>query len=145
MSHLYRHDILAAARDWIGTPYLHQASVKGAGCDCLGLIRGIWRDLYGVEPETPPPYSPDWAEAGGKETLLSAAQRHFAPIPIIEAGAGDLVLLRWRPALPAKHAGLLTGPDTLLHAHDGAAVTEIPLGLWRRRIAFSFRFPGVID
>jgi hypothetical protein len=28
------------ARGWIGTPYLHQASRRGAGADCLGLVRG---------------------------------------------------------------------------------------------------------
>src|SRR5215207_7343246 len=37
-----REQIVAAARGWIGTPYHHQASVKGVGCDCLGLIRGLW-------------------------------------------------------------------------------------------------------
>ena len=33
--------IVRAARGWIGTPYVHQASVRGAGCDCLGLLRGV--------------------------------------------------------------------------------------------------------
>ena len=32
--------IVAAARTWIGTPYEHQASCRGAGTDCLGLLRG---------------------------------------------------------------------------------------------------------
>jgi NlpC/P60 family putative phage cell wall peptidase len=40
-----RETIVAAARSWFGTPYHHQASVKGVGSDCLGLIRGIWREL----------------------------------------------------------------------------------------------------
>ena len=40
--------ILTAAKDWIGTPYLHQASVKHHGCDCLGFIRGLWRDTIGA-------------------------------------------------------------------------------------------------
>src|SRR3989338_4143365 len=53
---LTRQAIVAAARSWIGTPYRHQASLKGAGCDCLGLVRGVWRELYGDEPEAPPPY-----------------------------------------------------------------------------------------
>ena len=58
--------IVAAARGWIGTPYVHQASVKGAGTDCLGLVRGIWRELYGPEPEALPAYTPDWGEAGAQ-------------------------------------------------------------------------------
>ena len=37
--------VLEAATGWIGTPYRHQASQKGVGCDCLGLVRGVWREL----------------------------------------------------------------------------------------------------
>ncbi len=46
--------IVASARGWIGTPYVHQASTKGAGCDCLGLLRGVWREINGAEPESVP-------------------------------------------------------------------------------------------
>ena len=45
--------IIAEARAWIGTPYHHQAAVKGVGCDCLGLVRGVWRAVYGADPEHP--------------------------------------------------------------------------------------------
>src|ERR1043166_6538354 len=72
--------IIAIARSWIGTPYVHQASLKGVGCDCLGLLRGIWRELHGEEPEEIPPYSLDWAEATGAETLYMALERHCREI-----------------------------------------------------------------
>ena len=52
---VWRARTVAAARLWTGTPYHHQASLRGVGCDCLGLVRGVWRDLYGAEPETVPP------------------------------------------------------------------------------------------
>jgi NlpC/P60 family putative phage cell wall peptidase len=68
-----REAIVKAARSWLGTPYHHQASLKGAGADCLGLIRGIWRELYGPEPEAMPAYTRDWGDATGAETLLAAA------------------------------------------------------------------------
>jgi NlpC/P60 family putative phage cell wall peptidase len=71
-----RTRIIAEARAWIGTPYRHQASRKGVGCDCLGLVRGVWRALIGEEPQITPAYSRDWAEASGEESL---AQRR-API-----------------------------------------------------------------
>ncbi len=73
--------IVQAARDWIGTPYVHQASVKGAGTDCLGLVRGIWREFHGVEPEVLPAYTPDWGEVGGIERLLGGAGRRLRPAP----------------------------------------------------------------
>ena len=42
--------VIGAARHWLGTPYHDQASLHGVGCDCLGLVRGVWRGLYGPEP-----------------------------------------------------------------------------------------------
>ena len=57
--------VVRVARGWIGTPYHHQASLRGVGTDCLGLVRGVWRDLYQREAEMPPRYTRDWAEASG--------------------------------------------------------------------------------
>ena len=133
--------IVAAARSWIGTPYLHQASLKGVGCDCLGLLRGVYREVRGAEPELPPPYSADWAEASRREAMAEAALRHLTPLAIDAFAAGDALLFRWRPDLPAKHCGIATSPTAMVHAHEGAIVAETPIGLWRRKIAYAFRFP----
>ncbi len=138
-------DIVAEARSWIGTPYRHQASLKGVGCDCLGLVRGVWRALYGDEPERAPGYSPDWAEATLRETLAEAAARHLVPVARDEMQPGDVLMFRWRAGLPAKHAAILSEDALMIHAHDGAAVTEVAFApWWRRRLAYVFRFPGVI-
>ncbi len=139
-----RAQIVNAARLWIGTPYRHQASMRSAGCDCLGLIRGVWRDVYGTEPEKPPPYAPDWAEAHGEESLAQAALRHLVPIAPDSFGAGDVLLFRWRDGFVAKHAAIVSSATTMIHAHDGAAVCEVSLApWWRRRLAFAYSFPGV--
>ena len=141
-----RQQIVQEARSWIGTPYHHQASLKGVGCDCLGLIHGVWRAIYGEEPEAPPPYTPDWAEARGSETLLHAATRHLQVIEAADAGAGDVVLFRWRDHLPAKHCAILTGPAMMIHAHEVAPVAEVPLGpWWQRRMAAAFRFRQALN
>ncbi|MBL8548377.1 MAG: C40 family peptidase [Hyphomonadaceae bacterium] len=136
-----RSAILAEARSWLGTPYRHQASVKQAGCDCLGLVRGVWRALYGAEPEDVPPYTPDWAEARGEETLYEAARRHMiltnAPQP------GDVILFRMHPTSPAKHAAILDVEEKLIHAYWGRAVLQSRFApWWRARAAASFSFPG---
>lgn len=137
--------IVTEARSWIGTPYRHQASLKGVGCDCLGLLRGVWRGVLGEEPEGVPPYAPDWAEAGGAETLRDAARRHLVEIEPAAVRPGDVLLFRWRDGLPAKHCAVLTTPDAMVHAHDGASVTEVDLApWWRRRLAYSYRFPPVL-
>jgi len=158
-----RAAIVAEARGWIGTPYRHQASRKGVGCDCLGLVRGVWRALIGPEPEATPPYAADWAEASGSEALADAALRHLVAIDCSAFAAGDVLLFRWRAGFIAKHAAIVTdcacpdrktgthfsgtcAPDRMVHAHDGAAVAEVAIApWWRRRLAYAFRFPGVTD
>lgn len=137
-----RARVLAAARGWIGTPYRHQGSRRGVGCDCLGLVRGVWRELYGREPETPPAYSAQWAAIDGRDALSEAATRHFQPVPIAEARPGDLVLFRWREGRPAQHCGLLDEGGRVIHAYEGASVVSSPLTPgWAGRIAGAYRFP----
>ncbi len=137
---------LEAARGWVGTPYRHQASLKGEGADCLGLIRGVWREVIGPEPEVLPPYSPDWAEAGGAETLLLAARRWLIEIDVDAARPGDVLLFRMRADVPIKHCGILSaaGPPEarLIHAYWGRSVIESWMGdWWQRKRAAAFTWP----
>ena len=137
-----RTDIVAAARRWIGTPYHHQAAVQGAGCDCLGLIRGVWHDLYGTDPEPAPPYTPDWGETGTIEHMLDAARSHLIPRPMTDAEAGDVVIFRLRDGLIAKHAAILSGEGRMIHAQARDCVREVSISdWWRRRIVAAFAFP----
>ena len=134
--------IVKAARGWIGTPYHDQASVKGVGCDCLGLIRGVWREVIGPEPIPVPPYSRDWGEAGPVEVLAEAARAAMVEIDVADARTGDVVLFRMRQGAIAKHAGILTPNDRFIHAYERTGVIEQELTApWHRRIAFAFRFP----
>ena len=135
--------IVAAARAWIGTPYRHQGSRTGVGCDCLGLVRGVWAEVTGHEAQEPGAYAPDWAERAGSDRLINAARLHCGePIPLPEAAAGDIVLFRWRAGVSAKHAGILSGPDHFIHAYEAAGVVEsVLVPSWRRRIAAVHRIP----
>jgi NlpC/P60 family putative phage cell wall peptidase len=135
--------VVAAALAWVGTPYRHQGARRRVGCDCLGLVRGVWRDLYGDEPERPGAYAPDWAEAGGEDRLLAAARRHLVATDADAPFAGAVLLFRWRPHLPAKHAAIALGADRFVHAYERRAVTvSFLVPQWRRRIAGIFAFPA---
>ena len=135
--------VIAAARGWLGTPYHDQASLCGVGCDCLGLARGVWRDLVGAEPQPIPPYSRDWGETGVREVLADGARGMMIEIPLAQIGPGALVLFRMAPRAIAKHVGILTAPDRFIHAYDRLGVIEEALTIaWSRRIAFAFRFPA---
>ena len=140
--------VMAAARRWLGTPYHDQASLRGVGCDCLGLARGVWRDVVGAEQQPIPPYSRDWGETGVREVLADGARGMMIEIPIADIGPGSLVLFRMAPRAIAKHVGILTGqsgvgPDSFIYAYDRLGVIEEALTIaWSRRIAFAFRFPA---
>lgn len=140
-----RDEALAAAQAWLGTPYLHQASVRGLGCDCLGLLRGVWRDLYGEETEAIPAYRPDWAETAKDEPLLRGLHRWLDPLPLAEARPGDVVLFRISPGACVKHCAVLSAAGAqmrMIHAYWGHGVTESWMGRWwRSRLAAAFAWP----
>lgn len=139
-----RRDVVNAARAWIGTPYHHQASTCGIGTDCLGLVRGVFRTLYGREAEVPPAYSCDWAEISRDETMLRAAERHLHVKPNGEISEGDVILFRIKPHSVVKHAGIATSASSMVHAMEGMPVQDVKLTRWwRRRIVAVFSFPGL--
>lgn len=137
--------IVATARGWIGTPYRHQAACRGAGCDCLGLVRGLWREMCGAEPERPPAYSMDWSEPARQEVLWQAAARHLLAKDLADEAAGDVILFRMREGAVAKHLGVvaeLGARASFIHAYSGHGVVETALSApWRRRIVARFAFP----
>lgn len=140
-----RGDIVQAARGWIGTPYRHQAARRGAGTDCLGLVRGVWSEVQGGEPEPVPAYSLDWSEPQGEERLWAAARRHLAEKPGGQVEPGDVILFRMRDGGVAKHLGIAAevgAQPTFIHAYSGRGVVESPLSRpWARRVVARFEFP----
>lgn len=137
--------IVTAARAWIGTPYVHQASIKGSGCDCLGLLRGVWRDIIGPEPERIPAYTRDWSEPQGDERLLRAGLTHLRRKTLTDAAPGDVLLFRMRDGAVAKHIGVqaeVGQSPSFVHAYSGHGVIESALSApWARRVVARFTFP----
>lgn len=138
-------EVVAVARRWIGTPYLHQGACCGAGTDCLGLLRGIWRELKGEEPCAVPAYTADWAEPARQEVLLAAARRWLVEKPLTSVAAGDVLLFRMRAGHIAKHVGIqgeVGARPSFIHAYAGHGVVESPLSdPWQRRVAGRFCLP----
>jgi NlpC/P60 family putative phage cell wall peptidase len=122
--------------------------VKGVGCDCLGLVRGVRRALTG-EDETPPPYRPDWAEVLDGEPLLQALGARLVEIAPERARPGDVLVFRMAQGAAAKHCAILSaeaepgGEARMIHAYWGRAVVESWQGpWWRRRTVAAFTWEG---
>ncbi|HEV7344786.1 MAG TPA: NlpC/P60 family protein [Devosia sp.] len=134
--------VVAAARTFLGTPYRHQASLAGAGCDCLGLLRGVWRVLYGTEPMAVPPYRADMRDPANGGALRRAAER----LLVAQAqplAAGQVVLFRLGGMAEAKHCGILVSDQRFIHAQERLGVVEANLTeAWARRVSGRFSFPG---
>lgn len=94
-----RLKIYKEAVEWVDTPWIHHASVKGVGCDCIGLIIGVgnnaadfkfsWKDPknhvfkgYSRLPE------PEKMKAGMKANL------DWIGLNYKQAGIGDILWLR---------------------------------------------------
>ncbi len=142
-----RERIAAEALAWVGTPYVHQASIKGVGCDCLGLVRGVWRSIEGDEPWVVPRYSPRWDETTPAEPLLCGLRQHFASRGQ-EIELGRVLAFRMTPGARVKHLGLVTGRRRhqwkVTHAYWGRAAVESWLSpWWHKRLVASFEFPSL--
>lgn len=138
----HRKKIISLTKNWIGTPYHHQQSLKQKGCDCLGLVRGIYEELYQIPTNPITPYSKDWADVTKKETLINAAKDHLIASSVSTMKPGDVLIFRFKKWMVAKHTGILVSPTTMVHAIEGAPISEVHLGnWWRRRIAAVFSFP----
>lgn len=138
-----RTEVVALARGWIGTPYVTGQALKGAGCDCVGLVRGVLAEVTGRELIAAPPFRADWAAAPG-HPLLAAARLHLVALPLDDAAPGDVLALRLGPRR-VTHAGILAAPGRLIHAVEGVGVAEVSLGAWRARPVAAFALPGVSD
>jgi NlpC/P60 family putative phage cell wall peptidase len=138
-------DIVAIARTWIGTPYVHQGARRGAGCDCLGLLRGVWAEASASPLQPVPPYTSDWSEPQGDEVLWQALAHQLIAKPRDAPQQGDVLLFRMRQGGVAKHLGLQanTGPHaTFIHAYQGHGVRESTFSSpWQRRLVARFSTP----
>ena len=137
-----RDDVVAAARRWLGTPYRHLSARRGAGCDCLGLVCGVWRDLGGETIELPA-YRADWRDTRHADALLALAERRL----IRAAGrpqAGQVILFQLGRASVPRHCGIAVDAHGFIHAQEGRGVVLSHLtGGWCKRIAAVFDFPDL--
>ena len=145
---MLRTEIIAEAKEWIGTPWVHQARRKGLGADCVGFVTGVYKELGGVAGcEIPADYPATWHVWNKEERLYETAKKvGLVEKPIEKMKAGDVVFFRFGN-MPASHLGILIEDDLFLHSYmtfKKIMPTKLDKA-WRRRIAYVMEFQGVVD
>lgn len=128
--------MIKEAREWIGTPWVHNACIKLVGCDCIsfiaaiGVVVNIYFDLptfYHREPKY--------------DLIYPALKAHPAirevPIPdVLYPG----LILGFRFCGVVHHVALTTAEDTIIHASlvDEKVVETRIHNAERRRLCCAF-------
>ncbi len=131
-------DIVAAARRWVGTPYRHRAALRGVGCDCIGLLRGVWAEVIGPAPDLPP-YRADWRDGAHSGELRALAERWLVPG---EMAPGAVLLFRIGASAAPRHCAIFVGDGRFVHAQERLGVVEGNLtDGWAKRVVSTLAFP----
>jgi len=128
--------VVSQAQSWLGTPWHHQARLKGVGVDCIGLIVGVCEEL-GIPVQDSHEYSrfPDGYHLA-KELERQLIKKHSEPTP------GDIML--FRISRMPQHCAICT-PTGLIHAHQGVmqvVETAMP-NHWNTHLIGVYQLPGV--
>lgn len=138
-----KEEIVNEARAWKDTPWVHQGALKGIGCDCVGMVRGVYYELTGKPVSVTIDYTRTSHLFRPEERLKNELKKYCAEIPVGEAQPGDILLFAFLNR-PAHHVGILA-ENTFIHAwEDVGKVRETPYDMvWKRLTKAAFRFPGV--
>jgi NlpC/P60 family putative phage cell wall peptidase len=130
--------LIAEARSWIGTPFMHAARVKSVGIDCGGLVMASARAV-GLRFIDTTNYSTECSR-GDSENLVKGILLFCDEIPITERQPGDILLFRAR-SLPL-HMAVLVSDTLFVHAYQSAGkACETELGpVWMRLLSGVYRF-----
>lgn len=139
-----RADVIAAARQWIDTPFHHQARLKGVGVDCVGLVIGVARELGLIAPDFDVvgyPRVPDGT------SLMELAATHMTPIDRAAMQPGDVVVVSFDR--DPQHLGILGdyrhGGLSIIHAAGltGRVIETRLMFSEQMKYVAAFALPGV--
>lgn len=142
-----RADVVAAARGWLNTPFVHQGWTKGIACDCIGLIKGVGVELslfdYDEHSDKARRYAA-YSMLPNPRKMREGLAEFFVPIAKDEALPGDIFYIAW--AKEPQHVALMTDHG-LIHSysHVGKVVEHALDAEWERRICAAYRYPYFVE
>lgn len=134
-----RQAVVVAAREWLGTPYHHQARIKGAGVDCALLLCEVYHAAGVVPFVDPTPYPQNWHIHRSGERYMGWVDK-YAMVQTSQPQLGDLLLFRFGRAF--SHAGIYVGDHRVVHSLADHGVIETSLAepplVGRDTVMYSF-------
>lgn len=139
-----RADVVAEARSWISTPWVHQQRTKGVAVDCAGLVIGVARALGLVDPD----FDINGYTRAPDGTLLRRCAEVMQPVQQHAMQPGDVLVIA-TDSEPA-HMGILGnyrhGGLSLIHAAQGGKNRVVEHRLMfasNLRFVAAYALPGV--
>lgn len=141
-----RADIVAEAREWIGTPWLHQARLKGVGTDCIGLVGGVALalGLPGAQEWDADPALHCYGRTPDPRVLLGGCNRFMDRIALDDVREADVLIMSFERN--PQHFAIVSavGPMYVIHAYaQRGRVVENGAEVAGARVQRAYRFRGV--
>lgn len=144
-----RAAIVAEAKSWHGTPWQHQASLKGVATDCLGLIAGVGLNVgvQGADKWRSDARTRNYPRPPNARLLLLICDEYLDRIAVDDVQLADILILRFGDE--PRHFAIVTGldPARIVHAYDSPScgrVVETGLGGgWDQRIVRAYQYRGI--
>ena len=105
--------VVAEARTWLRTPYVHRAAVKGEGVDCGMLIIEVFGNALGIPKPDVGNYSSDWYLHQDEPVYLNWLSKYADRIE--EGQRGDIAMFNF--GRHAAHGGIVVGDGLMIHAY----------------------------
>lgn len=98
------------AAEWLGTPFVPHAMVKGAGADCVHLVAAIYMACGVFDKFETPTYAIDGGQHQKQSQVINWLENHGSFMRVGDQQPGDCLCFKFRQS--EHHVGLLLGGRT---------------------------------
>lgn len=114
--------LAAAAMQWLGTPFVAHASIRGAGVDCVHLCGCLYIEAGALDVFDPPAYSLDGGKHLSQSLVLKWLDKSDRFKRVDEVHFGDLLVFLTKGV--EHHVGVKLDGETFVHAIKDYGVVE---------------------
>lgn len=134
-----RQKIIAEARTYLGTPFVHQGRLKGKGIDCIGLIVNVGKSLGLLDHD-----NTSYGRYPDGKTLMSELRKYLIEKDIEQLTAGDIAVYWFKNPQMPTHVGIVSDYGLIhTYADIGKVVEHRLTKAWQKRLYAVFSFPEI--